>query len=53
MTTEEKMNTQTEATKILLSKLKRFWRLVAIVVVVGLLILGEQAYQSTKQRGSR
>jgi len=51
MTTEQKMDTQTKAAKILLSKLKRFWRLAAIVVVVGLLILGEQAYQLTKQRG--
>jgi len=51
MATEQKINTQTEAAKILLSKQKPFWRLTAIVVVVGLLILGERAYRSIKQRG--
>ena len=49
MTTEQKINSETE--HILFSKLKRFWRLAAIVVIVGVLVLGEHAYQSTKQKG--
>ena len=51
MTTEQMRQHEAEAIKRLPSNPKWIWRLAAIVVIVGVIILGEQTYRSTKQKG--